>query len=429
MRNPGGPGIWHSSEQYNPPNISEAETAHYTLLKNKRARLDEAYNSWYAIPADRRPIPHIKVIAGHAGKRNINGVTFGYLAAFQEMHGIPAGTLTFEHDSRGKPVAVKETSPGAWKPWEHQPPSEISGIGMAYSAQVNSTQARTGKVYDAWYAIPADRRPIPHIKVIAGHAGKNHSRDVKPEHLAAFQEMHGIPAGTLTLERNSHSNPVAVKETSPGAWNQALRAVPSAAADSLVTEYGHTPRVDPSATHLSATEDRAPSFGPSAPTSSGHPGYGDPLHSDAAPTGYYPDTINSNYSTNTSYNPLQTPEESTPAETYPPNHYSYYSTASVFTAQQPASSAPEYESEADAFLQKYGYIAPAYENESEADAFLQEYGQYLPGHRTPPNPLLDTAAAYAPPPTRRTQPPTQTTKARSTAPTRHQPQQPRRPGR
>ncbi|MEF9915448.1 hypothetical protein RJT17_35640 [Streptomyces sp. P5-A9] len=322
-------------------------------MGNKKARAYKAYDAWLEIAAERRPIPHIKVIVGHAGKKSISEVNGGHLAAFEQMHGIPVGTLTLEYTSRRTLHAVKENLPGSWNASQYQPPSEISGYEMAYFAQVNNSRTPAMDAYNAWLEIAAERRPIPHIKVIAGYARKIKSADLSSGDLAAFQERRGIPAGTLVFERNRLGRPAAVTEENPGAWNRALRAVPSAAADSLVTGYGHPPR------------------------------------SDAAPAGYYPNAISSNYSTNTSYNPRR----STPAEAYTPNPDSYYPTAHDFAAQQPAIS------------------APAIGNEEEADAFLDEFFYNYPGNRTP-------ATAYGPP---TSQPPIRTTDARFTAPADHQP--------
>ncbi|WP_328565070.1 hypothetical protein [Streptomyces coelicoflavus] len=149
--------------------LDEAETVYYTQLENAKGSTGKAYDAWCAIAVDRRPVPHLKVVAGHAGKRAAGEINAGHLGAFQKMHGIPTGALAFEY--HGATIAgVKEAFTGAWNPSEHRPPSNISGAEMAYYAVVENKTGSLRQAYDAWCAIAADQRPTPHIKVVAGHA-------------------------------------------------------------------------------------------------------------------------------------------------------------------------------------------------------------------------------------------------------------------
>ncbi|WP_220451642.1 hypothetical protein, partial [Streptomyces anthocyanicus] len=224
------------------PERGEAETAYYALVENKIAPVSQAYEAWCAIAADRRPVPHLKVVAGHAGRGKGRRVNGGHLEAFRNMHGIPAGALTLDY--HGPRIAgVKEAFPGAWNPSEHRPPSNISGTEMTYYALVENKTAPVSQAYEAWCAIAVDQRPKPHVKVVAGHANVQHANKVKVGHLGDFERAHGVPAGALTFEYSGNSrHPVAVEETSPGAWNRALRAMSSATADLPVTGYGYASR-------------------------------------------------------------------------------------------------------------------------------------------------------------------------------------------
>ncbi|MFF5196889.1 hypothetical protein, partial [Streptomyces anthocyanicus] len=230
-------GMWNSSEQWS--NTYEAETAYYAHLGNKNTLPTQAYDAWCAIAVHRRPVPHLKVVAGHAGKGKGGHINAGHLEAFRKMHGIPAGSLEFEYN-QAHPVGVKEAFPGAWNPSEHRPPSNISGAEMTYYALVEKKTAPVRQAYEAWCAIAADQRPKPHIKVVAGHAKVQGRAYIKVGHLEDFRRAHRVPAGTLKFEYGSmHSHhPVAVEETSPGAWNRALLAMSSATADLPVTGYG-----------------------------------------------------------------------------------------------------------------------------------------------------------------------------------------------
>ncbi|MFF5197666.1 hypothetical protein, partial [Streptomyces anthocyanicus] len=230
-------GMWNYSEQWS--NTYEAETVYYAHLENENTLPTQAYDAWCAIAVHRRPVPHLKVVAGHAGKGKGGRVNGGHLEAFRNMHGIPAGALKLEYHGTTI-VGVKEAFPGAWNPSEHRPPSNISGAEMAYYAVVGKKETPLRQAYDAWCAIAADQRPKPHIKVVAGHAKIQTIGKVRVRHLEDFRRAHGIPAGTLTFEndgtRSKHL--VAVEETSPGAWNRALLAMSSATADLPVTGYG-----------------------------------------------------------------------------------------------------------------------------------------------------------------------------------------------
>ena len=157
---------------------------------------------WSQLPPEHRPVPHLKVVAGHAGKDKAPQVNQSLLTAFELAHGIPPSTLKITRHDCGNPEGVVVAEGREWQPSTYTGHSSASAQTLAAQAHIGNNNTSAATAYEVWSQLPSEHRPVPHGKVVAGHAGKDEAQRVTDPLLTAFELAHGIPPSTLKITRD-----------------------------------------------------------------------------------------------------------------------------------------------------------------------------------------------------------------------------------
>ena len=134
---------------------------------------------------------------------------------------------------QASPGVPEGYAPGGDFPEQRQQPADPPSVDQ------NLVQGPFARDYQDWIQTPSEHRPVPHIKVVAGHAGKDSTKRVTPSLLTAFELAHGIPSSTLKITRHDYGNPEGVVVAEGREWQPSTYTGHSSASGQTLAAQAH----------------------------------------------------------------------------------------------------------------------------------------------------------------------------------------------